>query len=80
MKVHLIRKETIEEFARYNAQSRISFEEWLTKIKSADWTKPADMMGFGNMHLATNKFIFLFAGPVHIRNMMNFVITVNDTQ
>lgn len=36
MKIHLIRKETIEEFARHNAQSRIPFAEWLTKIKYAD--------------------------------------------
>lgn len=43
MKVHLIRKETIEEFARRNAQSRTSLEEWLTKIRYADWEKPADM-------------------------------------
>ena len=43
MKVHLIRKETIEEFARQNAQSRTSLEEWLTKIKNADWEKPADL-------------------------------------
>jgi mRNA interferase HigB len=43
MKVHLIRKETIEEFARQNAQSRTSLQEWLTKVKNADWDKPADM-------------------------------------
>lgn len=43
MKVHLIRKETIEEFAEQNAQSRLSFSAWLTKIKYADWAKPADM-------------------------------------
>jgi mRNA interferase HigB len=43
MKVHLIRKETIEGFARQNAQSRASLEEWLTKVKNADWEKPADM-------------------------------------
>lgn len=43
MKVHLIRKETIEEFARHNAQSRTSFNEWLTKIKYADWEVPADI-------------------------------------
>jgi len=45
MKVHLIRKETIEDFARQNAQSRTSFAEWLTKIKYADWEKPADIQG-----------------------------------
>ncbi len=43
MKVHLIRKETIEEFAKYNAQSRVSFNEWLAKLKYADWEVPADM-------------------------------------
>ncbi|MGC4100172.1 type II toxin-antitoxin system HigB family toxin [Ferruginibacter sp.] len=43
MKVHLIKKETIEEFARQNARSRIAFEEWLTKLKNADWEKPTDI-------------------------------------
>jgi mRNA interferase HigB len=43
MKVHLIRKETIEGFARQNAQSRTSLEEWLAKVKNADWEKPADL-------------------------------------
>ena len=43
MKVHLIRKETIEDFAKANAQSRTSFKEWLTKVKYADWGKPGDM-------------------------------------
>lgn len=43
MKVHLIRKESIEEFVRYNAQSRTSFAEWLSKVKYADWESPADL-------------------------------------
>lgn len=43
MKVHLIRKETIEEFARQNPQSRAPFKDWLTKIKYADWEIPADI-------------------------------------
>jgi mRNA interferase HigB len=43
MKVHLIRKETIEAFAKYNAQSRVSFADWLSKIKFADWASPGDM-------------------------------------
>ncbi len=38
MKVHLIRKETITGFARQNAQSRVYFSAWLTKIKYADWS------------------------------------------
>lgn len=43
MKVHLIRRETIEAFAQQNAQSRVSLEEWITKLKYADWKIPADM-------------------------------------
>lgn len=43
MKVHLIRKETIETFALQNAQSRIALEDWLEKLKNADWKKPADI-------------------------------------
>ncbi len=43
MKVHLIRKETIDSFARQNAQSRTSFNDFLTKLKYADWRTPADM-------------------------------------
>lgn len=43
MKVHLIRKESIEEFVLRNAQSRVSFDEWQFKLKYADWEEPADM-------------------------------------
>jgi mRNA interferase HigB len=43
MKVHLIRRETIEDFSRQNAQSKTSFAEWLTKIKFADWEGPSDI-------------------------------------
>lgn len=43
MKVHLIRKETITGFARQNAQSRVYFSAWLTKIKYADWSHPSDI-------------------------------------
>ena len=43
MKVHLIRKQTIETFAQQKAQSRVGFEEWTTKLKYANWEVPADM-------------------------------------
>lgn len=43
MKIRLIRRETIEEFARQNAQSRVAFTEWLSKIKYAEWNAPEDM-------------------------------------
>ncbi len=43
MKVHLIRRETIEEYTAQNAQARVGFSEWLSKIKYADWEFPEDM-------------------------------------
>lgn len=43
MKVHLIRKESIEKFAEQNAQSRVSFGEWLNKLRYTDWEVPTDM-------------------------------------
>ena len=43
MKVHLIRKETVEDFAKHNSKSRVPFKEWLTKIKYADWKNPNDI-------------------------------------
>jgi mRNA interferase HigB len=43
IRVHLIRKETIEDFAKHNAQSRVSFAEWLSKIRYADWKAPVDI-------------------------------------
>ena len=48
MKVHLIKKQSVEEYVRKNAQSRIPLEEWLSKLKFADWEKPTDMQATFN--------------------------------
>jgi len=45
MKVHLIKRQTIEDFVKENVQSRSSFEDWLEKLKHANWKLPADMQG-----------------------------------
>lgn len=44
MRVHLIRRETIEAFVKQNAQSRIAFHEWTIKLKLADWNTPEDVL------------------------------------
>ena len=66
MRVHLIRKETIEEFALQNAQSRTSVKEWLTKVKYADWVIPADIQAcFRSADLlgkGSNRVVFNIAG------------------
>lgn len=66
MKVHLIRKETIEAFTGQNAQSRVSFGEWYAKLKYADWDSPADMQAtFPTTDLlgrGTNRAVFDIGG------------------
>jgi mRNA interferase HigB len=43
MKVHLIKEKTIRNYVIGNSGSKIPFEEWLTRLKKADWEKPADI-------------------------------------
>ena len=43
MKVHLIKKQSIEEFIARNIRSKTSFNFWLTAVKYADWELPGDM-------------------------------------
>lgn len=43
MRVHLIKRESIENYSWFNARSRCSFEGFLTKLKYADWESPADI-------------------------------------
>lgn len=43
MRVHLIKEKTIRNYVIKHAASRLSFEEWLSKIKLADWQVPADI-------------------------------------
>lgn len=44
MKVHLIKKQTIEKYAEENARSRNSFNFWLLVINGADWNFPEDIL------------------------------------
>jgi len=66
MKVHLIRKKTIERFAQQNAGSRKAFNLWLLLLKRADWIVPEDIIttypsadSLGN---GTNRVVFNIAG------------------
>ena len=87
MKVHLIRKETIEEFARENARSRPSFEEFMEKLKNADWEKPTDMKEtFGATDLlgrGSNRAVFNIGGNTYrvicMRRIPGYVMTSYNT-
>ena len=66
MRIHLIRKDTIEHFASENAQSRGPFEEWLTRLKYADWESTYDMkLTFPSVDLignGSNRAVFDIGG------------------
>ena len=56
MKVHLIKKQTIEDYVRKHSNSKSSFEDWFEKLKNADWSiandikrtyNSADLLGNG---------------------------------
>ena len=69
MKVHLIRIETIENYVLSNARSRPSFEDFLEKLKHANWLKPLDMKNsFGAADLlgtGSNRVVFDIAGNAY---------------
>ncbi len=48
MKVHLIKKQSIENYVIENVQSKVAFGTWLSIIKSAEWDKPQDMISTFN--------------------------------
>jgi len=44
MKVHLIKKQTIEQYIMVNPQGRTPFRLWVTTINEADWADPEDIL------------------------------------
>jgi mRNA interferase HigB len=43
MKVHLIRKQSIETYIDNHPESKHSFIRWLALVKYSDWKKPDDI-------------------------------------
>lgn len=63
MKVHLIKKQSIEDYISKNARSKASFELWLSILKRTDWNEPneiistfnsADILGKGSDRIVFN--------------------------
>jgi len=44
MKVHLIKKQSIEVFVRKNVRSKISFNQWFAVIRRVNWDEPKDII------------------------------------
>lgn len=56
MQIHLIKKQTIENYVRRNSQSRTSFQNWMSILKEADWNNPNDIIfTFRSADLLGNK-------------------------
>jgi len=55
MRVHLIRKQTIEDHVLEHSTSRTGYKIWLGLLKGADWYVPKDIMAtFGTADLLGN--------------------------
>ncbi len=66
MRVHLIKKQTIEIYVLGQARSKSSFAQWLTAIHYADWKAPGDIkQTFGSSDLlgkGSNRVVFDIGG------------------
>lgn len=66
MRVHLIKKQSIEDFILEYAKSRSAFENWLTIIKRVDWEEPNDIISTFNhadiLGKGSDRVIFNIAG------------------
>lgn len=43
MKVHLIKNQTLLDFAAQHPGSKVSLDDWLEKLKLTDWEQPGDI-------------------------------------
>lgn len=66
MKVHLIKRQTIEYYILKNARSKVSFEIWLSIIKRVDWNNPSDIISTFNsadiLGKGSNRVVFNIGG------------------
>lgn len=66
MEVHLIKAKNVRKYARNHASSLKSFEDWVFKIKQADWNKPNDILKtFGTVDFlgqGSNRVVFDVGG------------------
>lgn len=66
MKVHLIKKQTIENYIKRNARSKSSFEIWFSILKRTDWNEPNDIISTYNsadiLGKGSERVVFNIAG------------------
>ena len=66
MKVHLIKKQSIEDFVNKHAKARTSFRKWMATLKWADWNEPGDIIATFNssdiLGRSSNRVVFNIGG------------------
>lgn len=66
MKVHIIKKQTIEGYITKNIQSSEGFRVWLSIVKHADWKEPLDIVHTYNsadiLGNGSNRVVFNIGG------------------
>lgn len=66
MRVHLIKKQSIEDYVLKNSRSRASFEIWLSIIKRVDWKEPIEILSTFNsadiLRKGSNRVVFNIGG------------------
>lgn len=79
MRVHLVKKQTIERYVEDNARSRSSFRLWLLMVNGADWNDPEDILKtFGATDLLGNgcgRAVFNIGGN-NYRMICHFTISI----
>ena len=91
MKVHLIKRQSIESFVSENAQSKQAFEIWLSIIKRVEWEMPydiiitfnsADILGNGServvFNIGGNKYRMIckyYFGEARVHLFVNWIGT-----
>src|SRR6516225_3048904 len=76
MKVHLVKKHTIENYEKENARSRSSFKLWLLVLKEVEWSSPENILEtLGSADLlgnVSNRVVFDI-GDNNYRMICNYV-------
>ncbi|WP_316834895.1 type II toxin-antitoxin system HigB family toxin [Pedobacter nutrimenti] len=66
MRIHLIKKQTLEDFVRQYSTSKIPLEDWIEKINYADWEEPLDIKNTFNtadiLGQGSNRVVFDIGG------------------
>ena len=66
MKVQLIKKQTLEDYANRHPTSKTSLEDWAEKLKLANWEQPGDIKNTFNtadiLGRSSNRIVFDIAG------------------